>query len=76
MNDCDIHQHSDPDFLVMKEGFYYAIGVECLPNTESVTTQGFLVAGQYIIDITDNRHSDVLSPAAYPEQICFEFSAN
>ena len=75
-NDPENSEHSDPDFLVMSGGNYYVLGWSCEPNVETQTTQGFLVAGEYIIDIEDARHADVDSPVGYPEQVCFDISAN
>jgi hypothetical protein len=75
-DDPENSQHSDPDFLVMSAGNYYVLGWSCEPNAETQTTQGFLVAGEYIIDIEDARHADEDSPGNYPEQVCFDVSAN
>ena len=75
-NNPENTQHSDPDFIVMSEGNYYVLGWSCEPNAETQTTQGFLVAGEYLIDIEDARHADSSSPVGYPEQVCFDVSAN
>jgi hypothetical protein len=75
-NDPENSEHSDPDFLVWKDGQLFWIGYDCDPNTEMSTTNGFLVAGDYVIDINDYRHADEDSPAGYPEQVCFDFTAN
>lgn len=75
-NDPENSEHSDPDFLVWKEGQLFWIGYDCDPNTEMSTTNGLLAAGDYVIDINDFRHEDEDSPAGYPEQVCFDFTAN
>jgi hypothetical protein len=75
-NDPENSEHSDPDFLVWKEGQLFWIGYDCDPNTEMSTTNGLLAAGDYVIDINDFRHADEDSPAGYPEQVCFDFTAN
>ena len=60
----------------MSGGNYYVLGWSCEPNVETQTTQGFLLPGEYIIDIEDARHADDESPVSYPEQVCFDVSAN
>jgi hypothetical protein len=75
-DDPENSEHSDPDFLVWNNGQLFWIGFECDPNTEMSTTDGFLAAGNYVIDINDFRHEDEDSPAVYPDQVCFDFTAN
>lgn len=75
-NDPENSQHSDPDFLLWKNGQFWWFGFSCEPNSEITTTNGQLPAGNYVIDINDFRHQDTESPANYPEQVCFDFTAN
>jgi hypothetical protein len=35
-----------------------------------------MTSGIGVIDINDWRHEDEDTPAGYPEQVCFDFSAN
>ncbi|MDX1406398.1 MAG: hypothetical protein R3192_17840, partial [Woeseiaceae bacterium] len=75
-SDPEIHEHSDPDFTVWQNGSFMWFGFSCEPNSEITTTSGALPAGDYVIDIYDFRHEDAESPGAYPEQVCFDFTAN
>ena len=75
-DDPENSEHADPDYLVWKNGQLFWIGFSCEPNSEISTTNGLLGAGTYVIDINDFRHEDEDSPAGYPEQVCFDFTAN
>ncbi len=75
-DDPENHEHSDPDFSVWQDGNFLWFGFGCEPNSEVTTTNGSLPAGDYVIDINDFRHEDEDSPAGYPEQVCFDFTAN
>ena len=75
-DDPENHDHSDPDYLVWRDGQLFWIGFGCEPNSEVSTTNGLLAAGDYVIDINDFRHEDSESPVAYPDQVCFDFTAN
>lgn len=75
-DDPESHEHSDPDFLVWQNGTLRAVGNGCVPNSEVVTTNGNLPAGDYVIDINEFRHEDDDSPVNFPEQICFDFTAS
>jgi hypothetical protein len=75
-DDPENHEHSDPDFAVWQDGNFMWFGFSCEPNSEVTTTNGSLPAGDYVIDINDFRHEDEDSPAGYPEQVCFDFTAN
>jgi hypothetical protein len=73
-DDPENSEHSDPDFLVWQSGVLRAVGFSCEPNDEA--TSGVLQSGISVIDINDFRHEDEDSPAAYPERMCFDFTAN
>lgn len=75
-NDPENSQHSDPDFRVWKNGQLYVQGFSCEPNSETPPRTGLLSAGEYLIDLNDFRHDDDDSPPGYPEQVCFDVSAN
>ena len=75
VNDPENHEHSDPDFIVWRNGDIFLIAISCEPNTELTTPVNFGV-DEYVIDINEFRHEDEESPAGYPEQICFDFTAN
>ena len=75
-DDPEIHEHSDPDFLVYRNGLLYVVGLGCQPNSEVAASGGLLAAGTYVIDVNDYRHADDDTPPGYPEQVCFEFTAN
>jgi K319-like protein len=75
-NDPENSQHSDPDFLVSRGGLFFADGRGCEPNSEVVTTGGVLSAGEYLVDLNEFRHADENSPSVFPEQVCFDFTAN
>lgn len=75
-DDPENSEHADPDYLVWRDGDLYWIGFGCEPNSEVSTTNAFLAAGEYVIDINDFRHEDENSPAGYPEQVCYDFTAN
>ncbi len=74
--DPELHEHSDPDFTVWQDGTLWWVGFSCEPNTEMTTTNGALPAGDYVIDVNEFRHEDEDSPGGYPEQVCFDFTAN
>jgi len=73
--DPEVNQHSDPDFLVWRNGQLFFSGFSCEPNAETPPPSGLLAAGEYVIDINEFRHADDDSPAAFPERICFDFTA-
>ena len=75
-DDPENSEHSDPDFLVWRNGQLFWVGFGCEPNSEVSTTNGLLGAGDYVIDINEFRHQDPDSPGAYPDQVCFDFTAN
>ena len=75
VNDPENHEHSDPDFIVWQNGNALLIAIGCEPNTELTTPVNFGV-DEYVIDISEFRHEDEDSPVGYPEQICFDFTAN
>jgi len=75
-NDPENSEHSDPDFLVWRNGQLFVLGFSCEPNNEVASSNGSLGAGTYVIDLNDFRHEDDDSPVAYPEQVCFDVSAN
>jgi hypothetical protein len=74
-NDPEYNEHSDPDLIVWQDGNFVLWGISCEPNSE-VTNPRNLSAGNYVIDINEFRHEDEGSPAGFPEQICFDFTAN
>lgn len=74
-DDPENHEHSDPDFSVWRNGQFMWFGFGCEPNNETTTTSGALPAGEYVIDINDFRHEDEESPGAYPDRVCFDFTA-
>jgi len=74
-DDPETHMHSDPDFFVWQNGSLMWVGGSCEPNIEAGPTNGALPAGDYIIDLNEFRHEDEDSPAGFPEQICFDFTA-
>lgn len=73
-DDPENREHSDPDFFVYQNGVFRWFGNSCEPNSET-TTSPVLPAGDYVIAIQEFRHEDDDSPANFPEQICFDFSA-
>jgi hypothetical protein len=75
-DDPEVHVHSDPDLYVWRNGSLMWIGGSCVPNSEVTTTPGTLAAGDYVIDINEFRHEDEDSPVGFPEQVCFDFTAN
>ena len=75
-DDAEVHVHSDPDFYVWLNGSLMWVGGSCVPNSEVTTTNGALPAGDYVIDLNEFRHEDEDSPGDFPEQICFDFTAN
>ena len=77
-DDPAVHEHSDPDFVVRRNGEFQWGGFSCEPNSEVTTTPGPLPAGEFVIDINEFRHADdhVTTPAGFPERVCFEFTAN
>lgn len=74
-NDPENSQHSDPDLIVWQNGNFVLWGVSCEPNGE-ITTPSNLSAGDYVIDFSEFRHEDDDSPPGFPEQVCFDVSAN
>jgi len=76
LDDPENSEHSDPDYQVWRDGQLFWTGFSCEPNSEVSTTNGWLAAGDYVIDINDYRHADTDSPVDYPEQVCFDFTAN
>lgn len=75
-SDPETHQHSDPDFLLARDGQLEEIGLSCEPNVEVVTSSAVLAAGMYVIDMNEFRHEDEETPGGFPERVCFEFTAN
>ena len=75
-DDPEVHVHSDPDFYVYLNGSLMWVGGSCVPNTEVSPTNGALPAGDYVIDLNEFRHEDEDSPGGFPEQVCFDFTAN
>jgi hypothetical protein len=73
-NDPENNEHSDPDFVVYRGGQLQLRGHGCTPNSEIATGQ--LAAGDYVVDLNEFRHEDDQSPGDYPEQVCFDVSAN
>jgi len=73
-NDAENSQHSDPDFLIYRNGQLDLLGFGCTPNSEIATGQ--LVAGNYVVDLNEFRHEDNDSPGGFPERVCFDVSAN
>ncbi|MCH8071513.1 MAG: hypothetical protein IIA09_06170, partial [Proteobacteria bacterium] len=74
--DPEVHDHSDPDFYVYLNGSLMWVGGSCEPNSEVSPTNGALPAGDYVIDLNEFRHEDEDSPGGFPEQVCFDFTAN
>ena len=74
--DPEVHVHSDPDLVVWQNGIHMLTGGSCVPNNEVAPSDGVLPAGDYVIDINEFRYDDEDSPAGFPEQICFDFTAN
>ena len=74
-NDPENHEHSDPDFLIWQNGNFEWFGLDCEPNSE-VTTSSTLAAGDHVIDINEFRHEDESTPGGFPDQVCFDFTAN
>ncbi len=75
-NDPENNEHSDPDILVYRDGQLFVIGFGCTPNSEVTTSGGQLAAGDYVVDLNEFRHEDDDSPGNFPEQVCFDVSAN
>jgi hypothetical protein len=75
-NDAENSEHSDPDLLVWRNGQLFVVGFSCEPNSEVTTSSGLLSAGDYVIDLHEFRHEDDNSPPGYPQQVCFDVSAN
>jgi hypothetical protein len=75
-DDAENNEHSDPDFLVWRNGQLFVVGFGCEPNSEITTSSGVLAAGNYLIDLNEFRHEDDDSPVAFPEQVCFDVAAN
>jgi len=73
-DDPENHEHSDPDFLVWRNGEFQWFGLSCEPNSE-VTTSGTLPAGDYVIDINEFRHEDEETVNPFDERVCFDFRA-
>ncbi len=74
--DPEIHQHSDPDFLVWRDGQLWVVGFSCEPNSEIAMTSGLLQAGTYVIDINEFRHEDEQTVNPFPGQVCFDFTVS
>ncbi len=73
-DDPENHQHSDPDFLVWRDGQLEVLGFSCDPNEEVIA--GTLAVGTYVIDMNEFRHEDEETPGGFPERVCFDFTAN
>jgi hypothetical protein len=69
----EVFTHSDPDFLVWRNGQAVAAGLSCQPNQE-VTAPTSLSAGTYVVDLTEFRYADTRTntPGGFPEQTCFD----
>ena len=74
VDDPENHEHSDPDFWIWQNGVWAGWGVSCEPNSETATM--LLGAGNYVIDFNEFRHADEDTPAGFPDQVCFDFTAN
>jgi hypothetical protein len=85
VSDPENHEHSDPDFVIWRNGNIFLVAYSCEPNTEVANLVNFGV-DEYVIDINEFRYEDEDSPPAcvapndppgcYPEQVCFDFTAN
>jgi hypothetical protein len=71
--DSEVFTHSDPDFLVWRNGQAVVVGLSCQPNQET-TSPTSLSAGTYVIDLTEFRYADTRTntPGGFPEQTCFD----
>jgi hypothetical protein len=73
-DDPSVHTHSDPDVHLTGVGTPFLSGGEglsCTPNQEIAVTSN-LPVGEYVLSINEFRYSDELSPADFPERICFD----
>ncbi len=72
-DDPENHEHSDPDIGIYQNGtFVGAGGFSCQPNSEVTPSQ--VLSGRYVLDVVEFRYLDEDSPAAYPEQTCFDIT--
>ena len=78
--DPNIHQHSDPDVTIFRNGVSalpFREGLSCEPNREEATTN-VLNPGTYVLDITEFRFADPESPVDFPQpdetEICFNIT--
>ena len=75
-NDPENHEHSDPDLIVWRNGEFVLWNISCTPNEEISLAPQLLAAGEYVIDINEFRYDDSDTPDSFPEQVCFDFTAN
>jgi hypothetical protein len=75
-NDPEAHMHSDPDILFGRDGLIFIAGESCVPNIEEASSNGLLSPGEYVADLNEFRHADDESPLDFPEQVCFDVTAN
>jgi hypothetical protein len=76
---ADVHDQSDPDLVYFRNGQIENRFVGGAPqglsgdaNQEIFTTPNVVVAGDYVIDLSEFRYEDDLSPVNYPPQTCFD----
>lgn len=75
MDDPEVHEHSDPDIMVWRNGELIVQGQSCEPNRE-VTSRRTLSAGTYVMDLTEFRYADSRTPSTYPERTCFDVTVS
>jgi hypothetical protein len=68
---CREHIHSDPDFLLFKEGRVMLKGVSCDANVEDATSN-LLGAGEYVLTVSEYRFADGNPSAFAPDRSCFD----
>jgi hypothetical protein len=76
---ADVHDQSDPDLVYFRNGQIEnrfvgnaRQGLSGDANQEIFTTPNVVVAGDYVIDLSEFRYEDDLSPVNYPSQTCFD----
>jgi len=74
-NDPENNEHSDPDLIVWRNGEFILWSINCTPNME-ISNPESLPAGDYVIDINEFRNDDPGTRGTYPDQVCFDFTAN
>ncbi|MCH8101343.1 MAG: hypothetical protein IIB74_13045, partial [Proteobacteria bacterium] len=75
VTDPEIHEHSDPDLQLWRNGQLLLRAWSCEPNQE-IATSGVLTPGDYVIDLAEFRYADADSRADFPEQTCFDVTIN